>query len=167
MIPDFGNFLSYQGDKKEQNLESKKILLIEDNPNDVELTKRALKKSNILNELIIASDGVEALNYFFGEDTDSGCAIEELPLVVLLDLNLPRVNGLDVLRRMRANEKTKFVPVIILTSSNEEKDIISSYGLGANSFVRKPVKFNDFAEAIRLLGLYWLVINQTAPNGNH
>lgn len=148
-------------------MENKKILLVEDNINDVELTKRALKKSNILNELIIASDGVEALNYFFGEDNNIGCAPEELPVVVLLDLNLPRVNGLDVLRRMRANEKTKFVPVIILTSSNEEKDIVSSYGLGANSFVRKPVKFNDFAEAIRLLGLYWLVINQTAPNGNH
>jgi CheY-like chemotaxis protein len=147
-------------------LENKKILLVEDNPNDVELTKRALKKSNIGNELIVANDGVEALNYFFGEG-NGGCASDELPVVVLLDLNLPRVNGIDVLRRMRANEKTKFVPVIILTSSNEEKDIISSYGLGANSFVRKPVKFNDFAEAIRLLGLYWLLINQTAPNGNH
>ena len=146
-------------------MENKKILLVEDNPNDVELTKRALKKSNILNELIVAEDGIEALNYFFGEDSHGGCATEELPVVVLLDLNLPRVNGLDVLRRMRESEKTKFVPVIILTSSNEEKDIISSYGLGANSFVRKPVKFNDFAEAIRLLGLYWLVLNLSAPNG--
>jgi len=146
-------------------LENKKILLVEDNPNDVELTKRALKKSNILNELIVAEDGIEALNYFFGEDSHGGCATEELPVVVLLDLNLPRVNGLDVLRRMRESEKTKFVPVIILMSSNEEKDIISSYGLGANSFVRKPVKFNDFAEAIRLLGLYWLVLNLSAPNG--
>jgi two-component system, response regulator len=150
----------------EGSLENKKILLVEDNPNDVELTKRALKKSNIGNELIVANDGVEALNYFFGEG-NGGWASDELPVVVLLDLNLPRVNGIDVLRRMRANEKTKFVPVIILTSCNEEKDIISSYGLGANSFVRKPVKFNDFAEAIRLLGLYWLLINQTAPNGNH
>ena len=146
-------------------MENKKILLVEDNPNDVELTKRALKKSNILNELIVAEDGIEALNYFFGEDSHGGCATEELPVVVLLDLNLPRVNGLDVLRRMRESEKTKFVPVIILMSSNEEKDIISSYGLGANSFVRKPVKFNDFAEAIRLLGLYWLVLNLSAPNG--
>lgn len=147
-------------------MENKKILLIDDNPNDVELTKRALQKSNIGNEFIVVEDGVEALNYFFGEDSESGCATEELPVVVLLDLNLPRVNGLDVLRRMRESEKTKFVPVIILTSSNEEKDIISSYGLGANSFVRKPVKFNDFAEAIRLQGLYWLVINQTASNCN-
>jgi len=147
-------------------LENKKILLVEDNPNDVELTKRALKKSNILNELIVAEDGVEALNYFFGEDNNnSGCAIEDLPVVVLLDLKLPKVDGLEVLRRMRANEKTKMTPVIILTSSNEQKDVVSSYGFGANSFVRKPVKFNDFAEAIKVLGLYWLVLNETAQNG--
>ena len=148
-------------------MENKKILLVEDNPNDIDLTKRALQKSNILNELIIAEDGVEALTYFFGEDGKTGCSIEDLPVVVLLDLNLPRVNGLDALRRIRADEKTKLVPVIILTSSNEEKDIITSYHLGANSFVRKPVKFNEFAEAIRLLGLYWLVINQPVPNGKH
>ncbi len=148
-------------------MENKKILLVEDNPNDIDLTKRALQKSNILNELIIAKDGVEALTYFFGEDGKTGCSIEDLPVVVLLDLNLPRVNGLDALRRIRADEKTKLVPVIILTSSNEEKDIITSYHLGANSFVRKPVKFNEFAEAIRLLGLYWLVINQPVPNGKH
>ena len=147
-------------------MESKKILLVEDNPNDVELTKRALKKSNIGNELIVANDGVEALNYFFGEGDNGGCASDELPVVVWLDLNLPKVNGLEVLRRLRANEKTKFVPVIILTSSNEGKDIISSYDLGANSFARKPVKFNEFAEAIRLLGLYWLVINQCCPNNS-
>ena len=144
---------------------NKKILLIEDNANDVELTKRALKKSNIGNELIVANDGVEALNYFLGEDGNGGCASDELPVVVLLDLNLPRVNGLDVLRQMRANKKTKVVPVVVLTSSNEQKDIINSYGFGANSFIRKPVKFSEFAEAIRVLGLFWLVINQSCPNG--
>jgi two-component system, response regulator len=148
-------------------LENKKILLVEDNPNDIELTKRALQKSNILNELIVAEDGVEGLKYFFGEGGNGGCLVEDLPVVVLLDINLPRVNGLDVLRRLRTHEKTKLLPVIILTSSNEEKDIITSYNLGANSFVRKPVKFSEFAEAIRLLGLYWLVINQPAPNGKY
>jgi len=148
-------------------LETKKILLIEDNLNDVELTKRALQKSNILNELIVAEDGVEGLKYFFGEDGKDGCSVEDLPVVILLDINLPRVNGLDVLRRLRTHEKTKLLPVIILTSSNEEKDIITSYNLGANSFVRKPVNFNEFAEAIRVLGLFWLVINQPAPNDKH
>jgi CheY-like chemotaxis protein len=148
-------------------LENKKILLVEDNPNDVDLTKRALQKSNILNELVIAEDGVEALTYFFGEDGKDGCLIDDLPVVVLLDLKMPRIDGLEVLRRLRADEKTKLLPVIILTSSNEQKDMISSYGLGANSFVRKPVKFNEFAEAVRLLGLYWLVLNQPAPNGKH
>ena len=119
-----------------------------------------------MNELIVAEDGVEALNYFFGEDNNnSGCAIEDLPVVVLLDLKLPKVDGLEVLRRMRANEKTKMTPVIILTSSNEQKDVVSSYGFGANSFVRKPVKFNDFADAIKVLGLYWLVLNEAAQNG--
>ena len=148
-------------------METKKILLIEDNLNDVELTKRALQKSNILNELIVAEDGVEGLKYFFGEDGKDGCSVEDLPVVILLDINLPRVNGLDVLRRLRTHEKTKLLPVIILTSSNEEKDIITSYNLGANSFVRKPVNFNEFAEAIRVLGLFWLVINQPAPNDKH
>jgi two-component system, response regulator len=146
-------------------LETKKILLVEDNPKDVELTKMALLKSNVTNGLTVVEDGVEALKYFFGEDGKSGCAPEDLPVVVLLDLKLPKIDGLEVLRRMRANEKTKLVPVVVLTSSNEENDIITSYGLGANSFVRKPVKFTDFAEAIRHLGLYWLILNQPVPNG--
>ncbi len=146
-------------------MESKKILLVEDNPGDVELTKRAIEKSNVANGLMVAEDGVEALKYFFGEDGKSGCEIKDLPVVVLLDLKLPRVDGLEVLRRMRASQKTKLVPVVVLTSSNEEKDIVASYDLGANSFVRKPVKFSEFAEAIRQLGLYWLILNQSAPNG--
>ena len=143
---------------------NKKILLVEDNPNDVELTKRALQKAHTNSELIIAGDGIEAVKYFFGEHDNNGCLIEDLPALVLLDLNLPRFNGFEVLRRMRAEKKTKQIPVIILTSSNEEKHIISGYDLGANSFVRKPVKFAEFAEVIRIVGLYWLVINQT-PSG--
>ena len=146
-------------------MESRKILLVEDNPRDVELTKRALQKSNVTNGLMVVEDGVEALKYFFGEDGKSGCSIDDLPVVVLLDLKLPKVDGLEVLRRLRADDKTKLIPVVVLTSSNEEKDIVASYDLGANSFVRKPVKFSDFAEAIRQLGLYWLILNQPAPNG--
>ena len=144
---------------------AQRILLVEDNPKDVELTRRALDKANVSNGIKVVEDGVEALKFFFGEDGKSGCADEECPVVVLLDLKLPRVDGLEVLRRMRAEEKTKRIPVVVLTSSNEEKDIIASYDLGANSFVRKPVKFADFAEAIRQLGLYWLILNQPAPNG--
>jgi two-component system response regulator len=139
-------------------------MLIEDNLKDVELTRRALQKSNITNELMVAGDGVEALKYFFGEDGKNGCALEDLPVVVLLDLKLPRIDGLEVLRRIRAHEKTKMIPVVVLTSSNEEKDIIGSYNLGANSFVRKPVNFAEFAEAVSNLGLYWLILNQAAPN---
>ncbi len=144
---------------------SQRILLVEDNPRDVELTQRALEKSNVGNGIRVVEDGAEALNFFFGEDGKSGCSGEECPVVVLLDLKLPKVDGLEVLRRMRASEKTRRIPVVVLTSSSEESDLISSYNLGANSFVRKPVKFSEFAEAIKQLGLYWLVINQPAPNG--
>jgi CheY-like chemotaxis protein len=144
---------------------AQKILLVEDNPKDVELTKRALEKSNVTNGIKVVEDGVEALKFFFGEDGKSGCTDEECPVVVLLDLKLPKVDGLEVLRRMRSSEKTKRIPIVVLTSSNEEKDIIASYDLGANSFVRKPVKFAEFAEAIRQLGLYWLILNQPAQNG--
>ena len=146
-------------------MENKKILLVEDNPRDVELTRRALRKANVGNELIVVEDGVEALKLFFGEDGNSGCSDDDCPVVILLDLKLPKVDGLEVLRRLRAEEKTKLIPVVILTSSSEEKDIIKSYDFGANSFVRKPVKFSDFAESIRQLGLYWLILNQPAPNG--
>jgi len=145
-------------------MEDKVILLVEDNPRDVELTKRALLKAKVANKLVLAEDGEEALRYLFGEDGNSGCALQELPVVVLLDLKLPRVDGHQVLRRIRAEEKTRFLPVVILTSSSEDNDIVASYDLGANSYVRKPVKFSEFAEAIRHLGLYWLILNQPAPN---
>ncbi len=146
-------------------MDKRNILLVEDNPGDVELTRRALQKSNISNGLIVVEDGVEALKYFFGENGKNGCPPDELPVVVLLDLKLPRVDGLEVLRRLRSSDKTRLIPVVVLTSSNEERDIVTSYDLGANSFVRKPVRFSEFAEAIRQLGLYWLILNQPAPHG--
>lgn len=133
------------------------ILLVEDNPQDVALTERALKKANIANELVVARDGVEALDYL------RDCNPEKLPVVVLLDLKLPKVDGLEVLRHIRTSEGYRLLPVVILTSSKEEKDLVASYDLGANSYVRKPVNFNDFAEAIQQLGLYWLVLNETPP----
>jgi two-component system response regulator len=145
-------------------MKSNMILLVEDNPQDVKLTRRALEKANVANKLIVAEDGAEALKYFFGEDGDGGWSQEDLPVVVLLDLKLPKVDGHEVLRRIRADEKTRLLPVVILTSSNEEKDIVASYDLGANSYVRKPVKFSEFAEGIRQLGLYWLILNQPAPS---
>jgi len=141
------------------NMECKKILLVEDNPADIELTQRALSKSNIANDMTIAQDGVEALEHLFGKDGKSGCPESDLPVVILLDLKLPRVDGLEVLRRIRNEPKTKQIPVVVLTSSDEQKDIVESYNLGANSYIRKPVKFNEFVEAVRQLGLYWLILN--------
>ncbi len=137
------------------------ILLVEDNPDDVEMTQRALKKANIANELVVAEDGVEALDYLLGNE--GKCDPEKLPVVVLLDLKLPKVDGLEVLRRIRSSEGCRLLPVVILTSSNEEKDMIASYNLGANSYVQKPVNFNEFADAIQQLGLYWLVLNKPPP----
>ena len=145
-------------------MDNKTILLVEDNPDDVILTRRALKKANIKNELIVVNNGAEALTYLFGDKGSSGCLSRDLPVVVLMDLNLPKINGLEVLKRMHAEEKTRLIPVVVLTSSGEESDIVSSYNLGANSFIRKPVSFNEFAEAIRLLGLYWLVVNRPAQH---
>lgn len=145
------------------NMNDKIILLVEDNPNDVTLTERALKKANVINKLVLAKDGVEALDYLFATGTWAGRDVNNLPQVVLLDLKLPRVDGMEVLRRIRSDARTKLLPVVILTSSNEEKDIINGYSLGANSYIRKPVSFNQFAEAVRQLGLYWLVLNEAPP----
>ena len=131
-----------------------KILLVEDNPDDVALTMRALKSHNITNDVIVAQDGVQALDLLLGGKLD------ELPAVVLLDLNLPKVNGLEVLQRIRADEHTRLLPVVILTSSDEERDVVKGYSLGANSYVRKPVDFVEFTEAAKQLGLYWLLMNR-------
>jgi two-component system response regulator len=139
------------------------ILLVEDNPDDEALTLRALKKNNILNQVVVARDGAEALDYLFGTGKHSGRDVNLLPQIVLLDLKLPKVDGLEVLRQLRADERTKLLPVVILTSSNEEQDRYRGYNLGANSYVRKPVDFNQFMEAVRQLGLYWLVLNERPP----
>ena len=139
------------------------ILLVEDNPDDEALTLRALKKNNIVNQVVVARDGAEALDYLFGTGKYSGKELNQLPQVVLLDLKLPKVDGLQVLRQLRADKRTKLLPVVILTSSNEEQDRFNGYDLGANSYVRKPVDFDQFMEAVRQLGLYWLVINERPP----
>jgi CheY-like chemotaxis protein len=144
-------------------LEEKIILLVEDNPDDVTLTERALKKSHILNKLVVAKDGVEALDYLFGTGSWAGRDMNNMPEIVLLDLKLPKIDGLEVLKRIRANAQTKLLPVVILTSSKEEKDLIDGYSMGANSYIRKPVNFNQFADAVRQLGLYWLVLNERPP----
>jgi two-component system response regulator len=144
-------------------MDGKVILLAEDNPDDEALTLRALTKNNIKNEVVVAHDGAEALDYLFGKGAYAGRDIRVMPQVILLDLKLPKVDGFEVLRKLRADERTKRLPVVILTSSNEEQDRISGYDLGANSYVRKPVEFSNFIEAVRQLGLYWLILNQTAP----
>ena len=145
-------------------MDNKVILLVEDNPRDEALTLRALKKSNIVNDVIVARDGVEALDYLFGTGAHAGRDLGVMPQMILLDLKLPKVDGLQVLQKIRADERTKRLPVVIFTSSSEEEDLIKSYNLGANSYVRKPVDFEQFLEATRQLGLYWLVLNQVAPN---
>ncbi len=144
-------------------MESKTILLVEDNADDEALTFRALMKNNIGNTLVVVRDGAEALEYLFGTGQYSGRDMNLGPQVVLLDLNLPKVGGLEVLRQLRANERTKHLPVVILTSSNEELDRLHGYENGANSYVRKPVDFNQFIEAVRQLGLYWLILNELPP----
>jgi len=142
---------------------NKVILLVEDNPDDEALTLRALKKNNIKNEVVVARDGAEALEFLFGTGKYAGRNTDVIPQVVLLDLKLPKVEGLEVLRQVRADRRTKLLPVVILTSSNEEQDRIQGYDLGANSYVRKPVDFNQFLDAARQLGLYWLVLNEAPP----
>ena len=141
----------------------KTILLVEDNPDDVELTLRVLKQNNITNQVKIVNDGAEALDYLFAQGDYSDRDISDLPAVILLDLKLPKVDGLEVLRRIRADERTKLTPVVILTSSKEEQDLINGYSLGANSYVRKPVEFSQFTDAVRQLGLYWLLLNEPPP----
>lgn len=140
-------------------MDKKIIMLVEDNPNDEALTIRALKKNNDMNEIIIARDGVEALNYLFGEGSYSGRDTSIMPDLILLDLKLPSINGLEVLKRIRTDERTKFVPVVILTSSKERRDLAECYELGANSYIRKTVDFVEFRKTMELLGLYWLVFN--------
>lgn len=141
------------------------ILLVEDNRDDEELTLRALQKNNIKNEVIVVRDGVQALDFLFGTGSHAGRDLTQMPQVILLDLKLPRIDGLEVLRRMRSDERTRLLPVVILTSSNEDRDRFEGYGLGANSYVLKPVDFSQFMEAVRQLGLYWLVLNEPPPRG--
>jgi two-component system response regulator len=142
---------------------SKTILLVEDNPDDEELTRRALREKNIANELLVAHDGAEALDLLLGESPDRS-GRTELPELVLLDLKLPKIDGLEVLRRLRMDERTRLLPIVILTCSKEEKDLVESYSLGANSYIRKPVDFDQFSEAVHQLGLYWLVLNESPMN---
>jgi two-component system response regulator len=144
-------------------VDNKTILLVEDNPDDEKLTIRAFKKSNIMNPIAVARDGVEALDFLFARGAYSERAGAPLPTLVVLDLKLPRLDGLGVLRAVRANDRTKLIPVVILTSSKEEQDLIAGYQLGANSYVRKPVDFVEFMEAAKLIGIYWLMTNQPLP----
>lgn len=142
----------------------KVILLVEDNPDDEALTLRALRKHKVANDVVVARDGAEALDYLFATGKHAGRNPREIPQVVLLDIRLPKVDGMEVLRRIRQDERTRYVPVVILTSSKEEQDLVNGYKLGANSYVRKPVDFDQFVEAARHLGLYWLVLNESPPH---
>lgn len=144
-------------------MNDKLILLVEDNADDEALTLRALKKNKLLNEVIVAHDGTEALAFLFGDNTSGHVSGARLPELVLLDLNLPKINGLEVLRRIRSEERTKMLPVVILTTSDEERDRVESYKLGANSYIRKPVDFEQFSAAVQQLGVYWLVLNLGPP----
>ena len=144
-------------------VKDKTILLIEDNPSDIELTQRALEKGRILNRLVVVSDGQEALDYLFGTGAYAGRDTSDMPALTLLDLKLPKVSGLDVLRRIRSEAITRRMPVVILTSSREEQDMAASYDLGVNSYIRKPVDFESFVQSVSQLGLYWLVLNEEPP----
>ncbi len=144
-------------------MEERVILLVEDNPDDEALTLRALNKNNIKNKIVVARDGVEALDYLFGTGMYAGRDTSVEPELILLDLKLPKVDGFEVLKKLRADERTKLLPVVILTSSKEQQDVVNGYGLGANSYVRKPVDFQDFVDAVLQLGLYWLVLNERPP----
>lgn len=144
-------------------MEERVVLLVEDNPDDEALALRAFKNNNIKNEVVVVRDGAEALDYLFATGSYASRDWSIMPAIVLLDLKLPKIDGLEVLKRIRADERTKLLPVIILTSSKEDNDITEGYGLGANSYIRKPVDFGQFVEAIRNLGLYWLVLNEIMP----
>jgi CheY-like chemotaxis protein len=144
-------------------MDDKIILLVEDNPDDEALTLRALKLNQIMNQVVVAHDGVEALAFLFGEGDAGASGERQAPQVVLLDLKLPKLDGFEVLRRIRSDPRTRRLPVVILTTSNEEQDRLKGYDLGANSYVRKPVEFGEFTQAVRQLGLYWLLLNQNAP----
>ncbi|HEY3999718.1 MAG TPA: response regulator [Candidatus Xenobia bacterium] len=146
-------------------MEDKVILLVEDNEEDELLTMRALKKNNILNKVVVARDGVQALDYLFGTGSHEGRDTSQQPTVILLDLKIPLIDGHEVLRRIRGDARTRMLPVVVLTSSKEETDLVSVYSNGANSYIRKPVDFNQFVEAVRQLGMYWLVMNETPPRG--
>jgi two-component system, response regulator len=147
-------------------MSSNSILLVEDNPSDIALTKRALEKARIANKVVIAEDGQEALDYLFGGGMHAGRDMSVQPMLTLLDLKLPKISGLNVLRKIRSEAATRRIPVVVLTSSIEEQDVAASYDLGINSYIRKPVDFNQFAQSVEQLGLYWLVLNEPPPNGN-
>jgi CheY-like chemotaxis protein len=142
----------------------KGILLVEDNPADQKLTIHALREHNVVNEIVLARNGVEALDYLFGTGQYAGRDTSQMPTLVLLDLNMPKIDGLEVLRRLRSDERTKLLPVVVLTSSKEEQDLVNSYRLGCNSYIRKPVDFEQFAQSVQQLKLYWLVLNKTPPS---
>jgi CheY-like chemotaxis protein len=144
-------------------MNSKVILLVEDNPDDEALAIRALKRHHISNDIVIARDGVEAIDYLFGTGMYAGRDVSNKPSVVLLDLKLPKIDGLEVLRRLREDARTRFLPIVVLTTSSEEQDVLNSYSLGCNSYIRKPVNFVQFSEAIRQLGMYWLLMNEPPP----
>ena len=142
---------------------SRVVLLVEDNPTDEKLTLRAFSKCGVANEMVVARDGAEALDYLYGTGSYAGRDVSIQPAIVLLDLNLPRLSGLDVLRRLRADKRTALLPVVVLTASKQDEDIVRSYELGANAYVRKPVEFTEFVEAARLLGLFWLLLSEGPP----
>lgn len=144
-------------------MNTKTILLVEDNPDDELLTLRALEASHVMNDIVVARDGVEALDYLFGTGSFAGRDVSTMPAVILLDLKLPKLDGLEVLERLRADERTKFVPVVILTSSKEEQDLVAGYTRGCNSYIRKPVDFAQFTKAVQQLSLYWLLLNEVPP----
>jgi CheY-like chemotaxis protein len=145
-------------------MKAKKILLVEDSPDDQELIRMAIEDGHIANEIVAVSDGVQALDYLFGRGAYAGRDVSDTPLVILLDIKLPKVNGLEVLQQLRADPRTALIPVVMLTSSNEERDILASYQNGVNSYVRKPVDFDQFTEAVKQLKLYWVILNETPPD---